>query len=153
MSAKIPFAWRIMRRINPLMLKLAQQGKAPPFVLLLTTTGRKSGLPRITPLQFEEQDGVFYIGAGRGKQTDWYRNLLKHPQVTVMVRGETFSAAAEPLTAPAQVAEFLTLRLKRRPFITGIILRLQGLPLRFSRADLEKMSGKICVVALKKLAA
>jgi deazaflavin-dependent oxidoreductase (nitroreductase family) len=147
-SPKLPLLWRLVRRMNPRMLALAKKGKAPKFVLLLTTSGRKSGLPRTTPLQFEEENGVYYIGAGRGKDTDWYRNLLKNPQVEVEVRGDRFTARAEPLTTPAQVADFLQLRLKRHPVMVGMMLRMQGLPLRYSRADLERMSEKVSAVAL-----
>jgi deazaflavin-dependent oxidoreductase (nitroreductase family) len=150
-SPKLPLLWRLVRRMNPRMLALAKKGKAPKFVLLLTTTGRKSGLARTTPLQFEEENGIYYIGAGRGKYTDWYRNLLKNSQVEVEVRGDRFTARAEPLTTPAQVADFLQLRLKRHPVMVGLMLRMQGLPLRYSRADLEKFSEKIAAVVLRRI--
>ena len=41
------------------------------LVLLLTTTGRKSGLHRVTPLQYEEIEGKIYVGAARGQKADW----------------------------------------------------------------------------------
>ncbi|HUS79158.1 MAG TPA: nitroreductase/quinone reductase family protein [Patescibacteria group bacterium] len=36
------------------------------MVLLLTTTGHKTGLPRVTHLQYEEVDGAYYVGSMRG---------------------------------------------------------------------------------------
>jgi hypothetical protein len=40
------------------------------LVLLLTTTGRKSGLPRVTALQYEEVAGAIYLGSSRGTQAE-----------------------------------------------------------------------------------
>ena len=63
-------------------------------VLLLTTTGRKTGLERITPLQYELIDGVYHLGAVFGTKTDWVRNILANPQVKVRVRNREFSGHA-----------------------------------------------------------
>ena len=54
------------------------------YILLLTTTGRKSGLPRHTPLEYEydRAHDRYRIMAGWGGNTDWYRNLLADPHVT-----------------------------------------------------------------------
>jgi hypothetical protein len=40
------------------------------LVLLLTTTGRKSGKPRVVPLQYEEIDGKICVGSSRGLKAD-----------------------------------------------------------------------------------
>ncbi|NTW98126.1 MAG: nitroreductase family deazaflavin-dependent oxidoreductase, partial [Oscillochloris sp.] len=55
--------------------------------LVLTHTGRKSGLPRRTPLNFAEVDGTIYITAGFGAVSDWYRNILASPQVELWLPG------------------------------------------------------------------
>ena len=67
------------------------------YILLLTTTGRVSGLPRHTPLEYEyDREGDRYrIAAGWGGNTDWYRNLLAEPHVTVQV-GRTYCAPPAP---------------------------------------------------------
>jgi len=47
-----------------LMIFLYRAGLGPVIgrvVLLLTTTGRRSGLPRVTPLQYEQIDGAIYV--------------------------------------------------------------------------------------------
>lgn len=67
---------------NRLILRLYTGGLAPllgRFILLLTTTGRKSGFPHTTPLQFEVVNGAYYIGSARGKQADWFRNIRAKP--------------------------------------------------------------------------
>jgi deazaflavin-dependent oxidoreductase (nitroreductase family) len=66
-------------------------------LLLLTTTGTKSGERRITPMEYLP-DGdrllVFASNGGAPTHPDWYHNLVAHPQVTVEVGTETFDAIA-----------------------------------------------------------
>lgn len=60
-------------------------------VLLLTTTGRRSGKALTRPLGYFELEGVRYVVASNnGSPADpaWYRNLLAHPEVTVEVGRE-----------------------------------------------------------------
>lgn len=148
MARTIPnFLWRWMKALNRRMTGNFGS-KTPEFVLILTTTGRKSGLPRQTPLQFEEVDGVYFVASARGEQADWYRNLLAHPQVSVQVQGRTFSATAEPITDPTKIADFLELRLQRRPRMMRLMLRAEGLPFPFTRAQLEQFAAEKAVVAL-----
>ena len=66
-------------------------------LLLLTTTGAKSGQPRTTPMMYvPDGDRLLIIAsnAGAPKHPDWYHNLLAHPQVTVEVGSETFETTA-----------------------------------------------------------
>lgn len=67
------------------------------YILLLTTTGRKSGKPRHTPLEYiyDQENDCYRIAAGWGGRTDWYRNLLKNPRVQVQVGRRKFEAVAE----------------------------------------------------------
>jgi deazaflavin-dependent oxidoreductase (nitroreductase family) len=66
-------------------------------VLLLTTTGAKSGLPRLAPLIYTPDGDRYVIAATKGgapTHPAWYHNLVAHPIVTVEVGGETFEARA-----------------------------------------------------------
>ena len=66
-------------------------------LLLLTTTGAKSGERRITPMGYlPDGDRLIVIASNGGAPThpDWYHNLVAHPQVTVEVGTETFDAIA-----------------------------------------------------------
>jgi deazaflavin-dependent oxidoreductase (nitroreductase family) len=119
------------------------------FVLLLTTTGRKSGKARVTPLQYEEIDGVIYIAAARGQRADWFRNLVANPQVEVRVKSRRFRCMAEPIYSPQQIADFLEVRLRRHPRMMSAILRRDGLPVQPKRMELEAYAARLAVVALK----
>ena len=139
-----------MKLLNARMAVIYKRGFGPRrMVLLLTTIGRKSGLPRITPLQFEEVDGDIYIASARGKQADWFKNILVNPKVYVRIGEREFEAVADPVTDPKRIADLLELRLKRHPVMIRLIMHLfDGLPLRFNRADLETFSLEKAMVIL-----
>ncbi len=66
-------------------------------LLLLTTTGAKSGQRRTTPMMYiSDGDRLLVIASNAGALThpDWYYNLAAHPEVTVEVGTETFDATA-----------------------------------------------------------
>jgi deazaflavin-dependent oxidoreductase (nitroreductase family) len=72
-------------------------------LLLLHTTGAKSGQPRINPVAYMA-DGewliVFASKAGAPTNPDWYYNLVANPEVSVEVRTEQFQAQATVATEP-----------------------------------------------------
>ena len=66
-------------------------------VLLLTTTGAKSGQPRLAPVVYSRDGDHYVIVASKGgapTHPAWYHNLLANPVVTVEVGRETFEARA-----------------------------------------------------------
>jgi deazaflavin-dependent oxidoreductase (nitroreductase family) len=71
-------------------------------VLLLTTTGRRSGESRTTPLIYQPYDGSYLVVASKGGAPEppaWYRNLEENPEVEVQVRGDRFRAHARTAEA------------------------------------------------------
>ncbi len=70
--------------------------------LLLTTTGRRSGQPRETPLIYGRDGDRFLVVASKGGAPSppaWYRNLSDDPAVELQVRDERFPARARTATA------------------------------------------------------
>jgi deazaflavin-dependent oxidoreductase (nitroreductase family) len=66
-------------------------------VLLLTTTGSKSGLERVNPVVCRiEGDAVYVFASKAGAPTnpDWFHNLVANPDVTVELGTDTFAARA-----------------------------------------------------------
>ena len=121
------------------------------LVLLLTTTGRKSGLPRVTALQYEEVDGAIYLGSSKGTQADWFKNLVANPNVSVRVKSRQFSGKAEAVTDPVRVADFLELRLRRHPRMVGAMLKSEGLARKPDRAELETYAGKLALAIIRPI--
>jgi deazaflavin-dependent oxidoreductase (nitroreductase family) len=71
-------------------------------VLLLTTTGRKSGKQHTAPLGYFEHDGAYVIIASNGgadTHPDWFLNLRKHPKVAIRIRDKDLQAGAELVSA------------------------------------------------------
>jgi deazaflavin-dependent oxidoreductase (nitroreductase family) len=75
--------------------------------LLLTTTGRRSGQPRTTPLIYGRDGDRYLVVASRGgapQHPAWYENLAARPEVTIQVMADRFPArarTASPTERPA----------------------------------------------------
>lgn len=69
--------------------------------LILTTTGRRSGKERLTPLIYGRHDGDYLLVASKGgtpEHPDWYLNLADNPDVEIQVKGEKMPARARTAT-------------------------------------------------------
>jgi deazaflavin-dependent oxidoreductase (nitroreductase family) len=71
-------------------------------VLILTTTGRRSGEERSTPLIYGTHGDDYIVVASKGGAPEhpaWYLNLTETPDVDVQVKGDRFRARARTATA------------------------------------------------------
>jgi deazaflavin-dependent oxidoreductase (nitroreductase family) len=60
----------------------------------LTTTGRATGKPREIEIWFGLQDSTIYLLSGGGDRSNWVRNLLADPAVTVRIADQSFRGRA-----------------------------------------------------------
>ena len=75
-------------------------------VLLLTTTGNKSGKERTVPVMYFEHEGKRYViasAAGAPVHPAWFKNLAAKPDVKVQVKERRYSAHAETITGDERV--------------------------------------------------
>jgi len=66
--------------------------------LMLTHTGRKSGLARHTVIEVVQHDkatDTYYVVSGWGEKSDWYQNIHKNPFVSIQTGGRIFHTKAE----------------------------------------------------------
>ena len=80
--------------------------------LLLTTTGRKSGEDRTTPLIYGRSGEDYLVVASKGGSPEapaWYLNLEANPEVSVQVKGDRFKARARTATAEEKPAMWRTM--------------------------------------------
>ncbi|BCK54566.1 nitroreductase family deazaflavin-dependent oxidoreductase [Nocardia wallacei] len=114
------------------------EGMRRDRLLLLTTTGRRSGAPHTTPMMFHRDgDRVLVIASNQGapRHPEWYLNLSADPAVTVELGDETYSATAQPLRDEDYDRVWADIT-RRYPFF----------------ADHEKQAGRtIPVVALRRM--
>lgn len=83
------------------------KGWAP--LILLTTTGAKTGQTRIIPLMYVPYGNQILAIASKGgsaKHPEWYYNVLAHPDVTVEVGDEKFETTARILTGAEREKAF-----------------------------------------------
>jgi deazaflavin-dependent oxidoreductase (nitroreductase family) len=126
--------------------------KVGPPLLILTTTGRRSGLPRETPLQYELIDGVYYVGSMRGDRADWYGNILADAHVSVTTGDETFPAVAEAIDDHERIVAFLQYRLQRSPRMIGAIMRADGFEGDLNdETAVRRYAQGVTIVALRPL--
>jgi deazaflavin-dependent oxidoreductase (nitroreductase family) len=91
--------WRVL---NPVARRLA--GIAP-FWVVLETTGRRSGLPRETPLaRGPEESGQTWLIAVHGRHTTWVKNIEAEPRVRIRIRGRWREGTATVLPWDARTA-------------------------------------------------
>ncbi len=110
----------------------------PAHVLILTTTGRKSGKLRKTPLEYsyDPVTNTYQVMAGWGGKTDWYRNACANPHVAVQVGEKSFAAIAERMP-DEQVVQSLLEITRMNPGSLKIWSRWAGRPLDGSEASLR----------------
>ncbi len=105
------FLTRIAPRIDPPLLRISGgrfSSAYPVPVMLLTTTGAKSGLPRQLPLLYTaDGDSLILVASnyGRAGHPAWYRNLTANPTVEVLAGKHRGTYTAAEITDPAERAD------------------------------------------------
>ena len=140
----VSFDWSKMKNVQKIHRLLYAIGLGPligRIILLLTTTGRRSGLKRVTPLQYEKIGADYYLGAARGVNADWVRNIQSNPQVELRAGAKQIYGTAEVVTDPSRFADFIEVRLERHPHMIGFVMqKAHGLPKHPSREQLVEMA-------------
>lgn len=102
----IPLDRRILVRSGGRYTALGPIG-AP--LLLLTTTGARSGQPRTTPLVYiRDGDDLIVVGSNFGGETHpaWSGNLLAHPEAVVTIGGQPVPVVAQLMTGADAAADY-----------------------------------------------
>jgi deazaflavin-dependent oxidoreductase (nitroreductase family) len=89
-------------------------------LLVLTTTGAKSGQPHAMPMSYTTDGGRIVVVAAAGgapKHPAWYHNLVANPEVTVEVGGEAFLARATIVSEPERSRIFAQHTAQRPNFV------------------------------------
>ncbi|MFF4592292.1 nitroreductase/quinone reductase family protein [Amycolatopsis sp. NPDC001319] len=103
-----------------------------PGQVLLETTGRRSGLPRRTPVGGRRTGGEFWLVSEFGTRSQYVRNLQADPRVRVRLRGRWHRGTAHVLPDDDAVA-----RLKSLPRLNSLGVRALGNDLLTVRVDLD----------------
>ncbi len=142
---------RLLLRAPVLLYRLRLGWLLGERVLLLTHTGRRSGLRRDTPLEVVRHDpatGAYYVVAAWGRESDWLRNVLQTPRVRVTVGRRRFDATASPLP-PGEAERELRDYARRHPTAMRVIAERVGCRLNGVGEDYRALAEKVAVVALR----
>lgn len=122
--------------------------------LLLTHIGRNSGITYKTVIEvvdYDEESGIYTIASGWGEKADWYRNILKTPEVTIQVGRQTSKARAVPLTVSQGHEKLYAYAQKHPGAFRELSYLMLGRRLDADRDEILEMAEKIPLIALQPL--
>jgi deazaflavin-dependent oxidoreductase (nitroreductase family) len=91
-------------------LGLGSWGNGTKFggsLMVIKHRGRKTGLTRLTPVNYATIDGDIYCTSGFGKAADWYHNIQSNPEVEVWLPDSRWAGVAEDVTDAEDRVEIL----------------------------------------------
>ena len=97
-------------------------------VILLTTTGARSGRKHVTPLNFSRDGSDLVVIASKGGSAthpDWYINLVANPEVEIEDGSETFRAVAKVASEPRRT-KLYDAQAREMPFFNGYRKRVKA---------------------------
>lgn len=147
------------RYLNRFMLLMWRLGLGPWVnflprqigrIMVITHTGRKSGLPRRTPVNYTILDGEIYCTAGFGKISDWYRNIIANPQVEVWLPDGWYTGMAVDISDdPGRLAI-----MRQVLFASGFAAYAAGIdPVKTTDDELDKLTRDYRLVHIRRTAA
>jgi deazaflavin-dependent oxidoreductase (nitroreductase family) len=125
-------------------IPLWRLGLAPllgQVLMLITTWGRKSGMPRRTMVEYHALRGTKYAPSAFGARSDWYQNIQADPHVTVQTSDGVEHMLARRVTDDDELRRVYELFMRRDP----VILRwyLDTLAIEADPADLVAKKERI----------
>lgn len=123
--------------LNPLVRAAARTGLPLPVVVLLETTGRRSGRPRRVPVGRALVGDTLWVVAEHGRKASYVRNIEANPRVRVRVGRHWRTGSAHVLPDDDWRA-----RQRRMPnAVNSAMVRLVGTEHVTVRVDLDPSSG------------
>jgi deazaflavin-dependent oxidoreductase (nitroreductase family) len=87
------------------------------YIMVIKTTGRKSGRARYTPVNYALMDGCIYCLSGWRSRADWYRNVMANPRLEVLLPGGALMGIAEEVVDPDEQLRAARQLLKNAGFV------------------------------------
>ena len=117
-------------------------------IMVLTHTGRKSGLQRRTPVNYAIYDGELYCTAAMGPSTDWFRNVQAQPEVQVWLPDGAWHGKAELVEENALRLPVIRQVLINSGFAASAFENVQ--PDELSAAELEQLARDYQLVHIRR---
>ena len=136
---------RLLWRAPIWIYRLGLGGLIKKRMLLLHHVGRISGKPRENVLEIVDQDierGSYSVASGFGKKSDWYKNIVKQPDVSITVGQAEIEVKARPLS-PKESGQALVKYAKRHPKAAKNLMSICGYKVDGSDEDYIVMGRNI----------
>ena len=115
--------------------------------MVITHTGRKTGLKRHTPANYTIADGDIYCTAGFGSVSDWYRNILADPKVEVWLPDGWWAGVTEDVSDSEARLPLLRQVLVASGFAAG----LAGIdPATITNEELAEVSADYRLIRIRR---
>ena len=75
--------------------------------LEITVTGRRTGRKISLPVWFVHEGHTLYLLPVKGSDSDWYKNILRAPTLTLSAGGTAVAVQARPVTDPGNVRDIV----------------------------------------------
>lgn len=146
---------RWLLRVPITLYRLGLGGLLGDRFVLINHVGRKSGQPRQTVVEVaghDLQSDTYYVASGWGYASQWYRNLMAHPEATIQIGNHTSAVHAENLPPEAGAQVIIEYRCKH-PFAAKELGGVMGLDI--GRASPDELADiirrSLPIVALRPL--
>lgn len=119
--------------------------------LMITHTGRVSGLPRHVVLEvvkYEPASESYYIAAGWGEKSDWVKNIQADPHVHIQVGRQSMDSVAVQLTQDESEVVILDYA-QRHPSAMKSLAGFMGYQVDGTEADFRELGRQLLMFALK----
>lgn len=102
-----PKAWwaKFLAKVPLILWRLGLGKISGQMFMIITTRGRKSGLPRRTMVECHWINGIKYAPSGFGAKAQWYQNIMADPRVTVQTADGTESMWATRVTDDTELGQ------------------------------------------------
>ncbi len=144
------------KQFNRFMLGLWRLGLGPWVnlwpevggrIMVIRHTGRKTGIVRYTPVNYTIADGDIYCTAGFGSISDWYRNILAHPEVEVWLPDGWWAGLAQDVSETSTRIPLL----RQVLIASGFAARAAGIdPISMTNKQLEAATADYRLIRIQR---
>ncbi|MCB9452929.1 MAG: nitroreductase family deazaflavin-dependent oxidoreductase [Anaerolineaceae bacterium] len=119
-------------------------------IMVITHTGRKSGLRRRTPVNYAVVDGVVYCTAAFGKGAHWYKNIMANPSVEVWLPDARWLGTAADVSDDPRRLELLRAVLIASGFAAPAFAGIH--PSTMTDAELDTLAADYRLIRIRRVA-
>lgn len=105
---KVSPVFKAALKLQVFLLRRKMMGKMGEGIMVITTTGRKSGVAHSTPIAFV-RDGKLVYSINRGGTSNWCKNVAANGKATLEILGGKMETHGEQVTDPAEIQRIFEL--------------------------------------------